>query len=88
MYVAIMAVSITNSISDVYLFLLPIRWVWALSLPRKQRIGLVVAFGLGLIAWFAGFFRLRYLKPMLHDSYDVTCTFFPPFYYYITPILF
>ena len=36
MYVAIMAVSIMNSVSDVYLFLLPIRWVWALSLPKKQ----------------------------------------------------
>ena len=38
-----------NTFTDFYVFLLPIKSVWNLQLPRRQKIGLLVVFAGGLV---------------------------------------
>ncbi|KAJ6262309.1 hypothetical protein Dda_3116 [Drechslerella dactyloides] len=52
---------ILNCVSDLYVFLLPIRMVWQLQLPKKQRIVLAVSFALGSIVCIAAVIRIYYI---------------------------
>lgn len=41
--------AVTNVVTDVVIFVLPIRGVWTLQLPRKIKIALMGVFGLGFL---------------------------------------
>ncbi|KAG0648068.1 hypothetical protein D0Z07_5732 [Hyphodiscus hymeniophilus] len=51
---------LTNTITDVYVFVLPMQMVWKTHLPKRQRIGLLVVFGTGFLVCLAGVLRLYY----------------------------
>jgi len=50
----------TNSLTDLYVFVLPMPMFWKVQLPKKQRIGLMALFGIGFITVGAGAVRLYY----------------------------
>lgn len=39
----------TNSLTDLYVFVLPMPMFWKVQLPKKQRIGLMALFGIGFM---------------------------------------
>jgi hypothetical protein len=45
----LLATGITNSLSDCFVYLWPIRALWQVQLPMKQRLGLMVMFGFGIV---------------------------------------
>ncbi|KAH8586136.1 hypothetical protein B0O99DRAFT_748537 [Bisporella sp. PMI_857] len=60
------AVPALNMIFDIAIFILPIPLLWALKLPRRQRISLVAVFAVGLIVVIASILRLHTLVLMLN----------------------
>ncbi len=40
---------LTNTITDVYIYILPMQMVWQVQLPKRQRIGLIIIFGAGFL---------------------------------------
>ncbi|KAK6360025.1 hypothetical protein TWF696_001145 [Orbilia brochopaga] len=58
---AFVAFGAFNCLSDLYVFLLPIREVWNIQLPKNQRISLILVFALGSIVCIAGVIRIYYL---------------------------
>jgi len=40
---------LTNTITDVWIYVLPMKMVWEVQLPKRQRIGLVTIFGAGFL---------------------------------------
>ncbi|OCK82546.1 hypothetical protein K432DRAFT_380360 [Lepidopterella palustris CBS 459.81] len=61
----------TNSLTDILVFLWPARYLWNIQIPRKQRAGLIVSFGLGCLVCVAGACRIWYLE-IYFRSYDIT----------------
>ncbi|KAK6338572.1 hypothetical protein TWF730_002635 [Orbilia blumenaviensis] len=59
--VAFMVFGVLNCLSDLYVFFLPIREVWGIQLPKKQRVGLVLVFALGSVVCIAGIVRIYYI---------------------------
>lgn len=57
MYSGIRSVSVAF---DIIVILLPMKFLWSLKLPLKQRLGLACVFGMGIIAIGAAFWRLVY----------------------------
>ncbi|KFZ25164.1 hypothetical protein V502_00358 [Pseudogymnoascus sp. VKM F-4520 (FW-2644)] len=51
---------LTNTITDIYVYVLPMRLVWKTNLPKSKRIGLVGIFGAGFLVCVAGGLRLYY----------------------------
>jgi hypothetical protein len=49
---------VTNIMTDFFVFFLPMRMVWKLNLPKRQRISLVVIFGIGFVVCISGAIRL------------------------------
>jgi hypothetical protein len=47
--VFLLAAAAINIICDVFVFVLPLPWLAKLQMPRKQRYGVIVLFGLGLM---------------------------------------
>ncbi|KAK6352031.1 hypothetical protein TWF718_005180 [Orbilia javanica] len=58
---AFMIFGVLNCLSDLYVFFLPIREVWGIQLPKKQRLGLIFVFALGSIVCIAGIIRIYYI---------------------------
>ena len=56
-----------NTFTDFYVFLLPIKSVWDLRLPRRQKIGLLVVFAGGLV----------FVPPLPALYYSLLLTTFP-----------
>ncbi|KAL5375355.1 hypothetical protein DPSP01_011264 [Paraphaeosphaeria sporulosa] len=57
-----------NLTADVVILFLPIKILWGLHMPLRQRIGLCGLFGLGGLATVAGIIRLSSLKSLLASS--------------------
>ncbi|KAL5395856.1 hypothetical protein PMIN06_004333 [Paraphaeosphaeria minitans] len=64
-YYANAAINLTN---DVVILFLPIKVLWGLHMPLRQRIGLCGLFGLGGLATVAGIIRLSSLKALLGSA--------------------
>ncbi|PVH90752.1 hypothetical protein DM02DRAFT_734435 [Periconia macrospinosa] len=58
--------SALNMVLDIVIFILPIPLLWALKLPQRQRLCLVVVFALGLIVVIASILRLHTLLIMFN----------------------
>src|SRR5262249_51837786 len=54
--------AITNIASDVVLYILPMRTVWNLNMPRSKKISLIALFAVGFFVVLMGFLRLDSLK--------------------------
>ncbi|KAI9822099.1 MAG: hypothetical protein M1826_000559 [Phylliscum demangeonii] len=63
-------------LTDVMIFLLPLRQIWKLHLPLKQRIGVIGILGTGLSACIISVVRVLYLAA-LAGKYDVTWHIYP-----------
>ncbi|CAH0027881.1 unnamed protein product [Clonostachys rhizophaga] len=66
-----MMIAVTNIVSDVVLFVLPLPMVISLHIPVRQKIGLAFIFGIGSLTIITSIVRLSILKGMLTDP-DVT----------------
>ncbi|PVH93391.1 hypothetical protein DM02DRAFT_662000 [Periconia macrospinosa] len=60
------ASSALNMVLDIVIFILPIPLLWALKLPTRQRLCLVVVFALGLIVVIASILRLHTLLALFN----------------------
>lgn len=47
--VALFIHGLTNTMTDIYVYVLPMRMVWKTQLPKRQRIGLLIIFGAGFL---------------------------------------
>jgi hypothetical protein len=59
-----------NSNSDLYKY--PMKPLWSLRLPVKQRLGLIFLFSVGLLVCVVGVLRMYYLE-VFFGSYDTHC---------------
>lgn len=50
-----------NSVSDILIFLWPVRTLWTVRVPIRQRLRLVFVFSVGAVVCVAGIFRVYYL---------------------------
>ena len=71
-YEFLAAMAVINTLSDLYVFVLPMFSFSKLQMPRKQRLGLMFVFGLGLVVCVAGIVRIWYIT-VYFKSYDVSC---------------
>ncbi|KAF2402717.1 hypothetical protein EJ06DRAFT_306901 [Trichodelitschia bisporula] len=71
--VASMVVSSFNSLSDLAVFLWPAPTLWQISLPLKQRIGLLFVFCIGCLVCVTGIVRIYYYT-MFFKSIDIFWT--------------
>ncbi|KAH7379014.1 hypothetical protein BKA64DRAFT_242545 [Cadophora sp. MPI-SDFR-AT-0126] len=60
------SITVINMVLDMVVFVLPIPVLWAIKLPRRQRLSLVGIFGVRLIVLFTSAFRLKYLINLLN----------------------
>ncbi|KIX08833.1 uncharacterized protein Z518_03490 [Rhinocladiella mackenziei CBS 650.93] len=75
----------TNIGTDLLTYLLPMRLVWHLQLPRKQKIAVGVMLCLGLFACVSSIIRITFIPAML-TSTDATYVISPPFYWSVIEI--
>ncbi|KAH7126037.1 hypothetical protein EDB81DRAFT_203112 [Dactylonectria macrodidyma] len=61
--------------TDIVILLLPLRPIWRLQLSKSEKIGLMVAFGLGFFVVFASAYRTSVL--FTYDANDPTYTLAP-----------
>ncbi|KAA8902684.1 hypothetical protein FN846DRAFT_74884 [Sphaerosporella brunnea] len=73
MYMTLRSVTVA---CDVALLLLPMRMVWDLKIPQRQRLGLAALFGLGLLACVVAVARLVMLRRLVL-SLDVSWNVLP-----------
>ncbi|KAI1169697.1 hypothetical protein F4777DRAFT_572169 [Nemania sp. FL0916] len=66
-----------NVAEDLVLYLLPVRILWAINLPHKQRLGLIAVFMVGGVTVIAGIIRIPMLKDTV-ESADRTWKQLPP----------
>ncbi|KAI9807243.1 MAG: hypothetical protein M1825_005961 [Sarcosagium campestre] len=66
-------------LTDIMVLVMPMPLVWQLQISKKQKIGLSLIFGLGMVVTIATIFRLVVL--ILQDPYDVTYAFVPVVYW-------
>ncbi|CAH0050885.1 unnamed protein product [Clonostachys solani] len=59
------ATAVANIVSDVILFILPLPMVVGLHIPRRQKIGLVIIFGIGSLTVITSVVRVALLPQML-----------------------
>ncbi|KAF2503195.1 hypothetical protein BU16DRAFT_448722 [Lophium mytilinum] len=64
------ATAALNSFSDFIIFLWPIRDLWLVQIPMKQRLGLILMFGFGVIVCIAGICRVWFMS-VYYSTYDV-----------------
>ncbi|KAK6349510.1 hypothetical protein TWF696_005794 [Orbilia brochopaga] len=76
--------AVLNSVSDLYVFLLPIKDLLGLQLPLRQRISLVILFSLGAVVCVAGWLRIWQLASVLRGTYDNT--WYGPTLYILTAV--
>lgn len=63
-----MANSVLNICTDFATYALPMRTLWALQMPRPQKLALVVILGLGGFAVLSSIIRITYITPMLSSN--------------------
>ena len=64
-----------NSFTDVILLILPIKPVWQLHLPLKQKLAVLGMFGVGFFSLATSATRLNYaIASSSQTGYDPTCT--------------
>ncbi|KAF3019223.1 hypothetical protein E8E14_000506 [Neopestalotiopsis sp. 37M] len=68
----LMAQTIVTVITDFIVYILPMPTLWALKLPRLQRIGLMTVFGFGCVVVVAGCIRSYWIYHVEVQTYDVT----------------
>ncbi|KIW01527.1 uncharacterized protein PV09_07005 [Verruconis gallopava] len=68
---------IVNCFADLLITVLPIPMIMQLKMPLKQRLGVAILLGLGLIVTIAGIIRTYYIWKALMDSYDETWYAYP-----------
>ncbi|KAI0198477.1 hypothetical protein F4808DRAFT_435940 [Astrocystis sublimbata] len=68
------ALSGTNFVADVLIFILPQRTIWRLNMPTRQKLVISAFFAVGLIACIAGILRFA-LQAQLSTSVDYTFGF-------------
>ncbi len=61
-----------NIFQDLIIYFLPVRRLWQIQLPRKQRIALIIVFVIGAFVCITGILRLQSLT-MASVSLDPTC---------------
>ncbi|EWC45688.1 hypothetical protein DRE_05249 [Drechslerella stenobrocha 248] len=76
--------AVINSLSDLYVFSLPIRDMMRLRLPLRQRVSLVVLFSLGGVVCIVGWLRVWQLTRVLKWTYDNT--WYGPTMYILTAV--
>lgn len=42
-------VAAMNAFTDLFVYLWPIHYLWAVQMPKSKRIGLIVCFGVGVV---------------------------------------
>lgn len=68
--VLLYATAALNNLSDFLIPPRPIRDLWKVRLPFKQRIGLIIMFTIGVLVCVAGICRICYLT-IFFNSYDI-----------------
>ncbi|KAG7402564.1 hypothetical protein Forpe1208_v017155 [Fusarium oxysporum f. sp. rapae] len=63
-----MATAVSNIVTDVILFILPIPTIYNLNMPRPQKAGAIVVFGIGSITVVSSVIRLVYLPVVLAST--------------------
>jgi hypothetical protein len=58
--------------TDFIVYVLPMPTLYKLSLPRIQRLGLILLFGMGGIVIVAGSMRTYWVHYVVYETYDVT----------------
>ncbi|CAI6336000.1 unnamed protein product [Periconia digitata] len=74
---ATLCIGIINCVADFTCTILPIPLVARLQMPRRQRIAVIVLFGLGFIVTIAGAVRTWYIYMSLILEYDQTWYAYP-----------
>ncbi|KAI4249064.1 MAG: hypothetical protein LQ352_005733 [Teloschistes flavicans] len=77
--------AVTNTITDISAFLLPLSSIWELQLPRDRKIGVSAVFAVGLFACIASIMRLASSVPLLHTE-DFTFYLSKPFLWALAEI--
>jgi hypothetical protein len=72
MRITLVAMAALNSFSDFLVYLYPMKPLWRLRLPLKQKLGLMFLFSVGLVVCIAGVLRMYYID-MFFGSYDTHC---------------
>ncbi|KAK7517506.1 hypothetical protein IWZ03DRAFT_173593 [Phyllosticta citriasiana] len=67
-YEFVLASGALNTLSDLFIFLWPSRFVLGLRLPREKRIGLIILFTLGIMVSVAGVYRLWYFSKFFRSA--------------------
>ncbi|KAI5458203.1 hypothetical protein BGZ63DRAFT_432708 [Mariannaea sp. PMI_226] len=62
------ATAVSNIVTDSILFVLPIPMVYQLHMPRIQKVGAIVIFGIGSLTIATSIIRLAYLPPVLAST--------------------
>lgn len=65
-----------NIFQDVFIYILPMKLLWQVKIPRKQKIALVIVFAVGGFVCITGMLRLNSLKTA-SISKDPTCKYIP-----------
>ena len=66
------SLGIVNILSDVFLYVLPMRTVWKLNMPRRKRISVVALFAVGFLVVVMACLRMRSLSGLAKTA-DQTC---------------
>jgi hypothetical protein len=61
-----------NIFQDVFIYVLPMKLLWEVQIPRKQKIALIIVFAVGGFVCITGMLRLNSLKTA-SISKDPTC---------------
>jgi hypothetical protein len=67
--------SITNLATDLMVLILPMRTLWMLKLPIRERLVLITVKDIGILACVASAVRVYYSYRTLNITYDITCSF-------------
>jgi hypothetical protein len=62
-------------IADVVIFLLPLRLIWRLHVPIRQKVRVVFVFGVGAIVCITTLIRLIHLSLLIEQPSHYHCTF-------------
>ncbi|KAK8024950.1 hypothetical protein PG990_002773, partial [Apiospora arundinis] len=68
----IMSQAVVTVLTDFIVYVLPMPTLYRLSLPMRQRVGLMVLFGLGGVVVVAGCMRTYWVHRVEVETYDVT----------------
>ncbi|KAL8633172.1 hypothetical protein Q9189_001072 [Teloschistes chrysophthalmus] len=77
--------AVTNTVTDISAFLLPLSSIWELQLPRQRKLGVSAVFAVGLFACIASIMRLATSVPLLHTK-DFTYHLSKPFLWALAEI--